>query len=76
MTVADKDSEIELNTEIRAVAYFESEGGTPEEYPLWLKGTKVTSANCLDPADDGKSEYKHKDGLGQVTLNGVNWNID
>ena len=76
LTVADKDSEIELNTEIRAVAYFESEGGTPEEYPLWLKGTKVTSANCLDPADDGKSEYKHKDGLGQVTLNGVNWNID
>ncbi len=76
LTVADKDSGIELNTEIRAVAYFESEGGTPEEYPLWLKGTKVTSANCLDPADDGKSEYKHKDGLGQVTLNGVNWNID
>ena len=76
LTVADKDSEIELNTEIRAVAYFESEGGTPEEYPLWLKGTQVTSANCLDPADDGKSEYKHKDGLGQVTLNGVNWNID
>ena len=75
-TDANASTTVTINSETRAVAYFESEGGTPEEYPLWLKGTKVTSANCLDPADDGKSEYKHKDGLGQVTLNGVNWNID
>ena len=76
VTNTEQNTTVEILSETRCVAMFEPAGGTPEEYPLWLKGTKVTSANCLDPAGDKKSEYKHKDGLGQVTLNGVNWNID
>ena len=76
VTNTEQNTTVEILSETRCVAMFEPTSGTPEEYPLWFKGTKVTSANCLDPAGDKKSEYKHKDGLGQVTLNGVNWNID
>lgn len=76
VTNTEQNTTVEILSETRCVAMFEPAGGTPEEYPLWLKGTKVTSANCLDPAGDKKSEYKHADGLGQITFNGVNWALD
>ena len=76
MTLTDQNTSVEILSETRCVAMLEPAGGTPETYDVWLKDVQVTSANCLDPAGDGKAEYKHQDGLGQITLNGVNWAVD
>lgn len=75
-TDTEATTTVEILSETRCVAMFEPVGGTPENYNVWLKDIRVTSANCLDPAGDGKAEYKHQDGLGQITLNGVNWALD
>ena len=75
-TSTDQEASVEILSETRCVAMFEPAGGEPEKYDVWLKDIQVTSANCLDPAGDGKAEYKHQDGLGQITLNGVNWAVD
>ena len=76
LTDTEQNTSVEILSETRCVAMFEPNGGTPENYNVWLKDVRVTSANCLDPAGDGKAEYKHQDGLGQITLNGVNWALD
>lgn len=76
LTLTDAETAVDIITETRCVAMFEPSAGTPEEYNVWLKDVRVTSENCLDPAGDKKSEYKDADGLGQITLNGVNWAVD
>ena len=76
ITDTEQNTTVEILSETRCVAMLEPTGGTPEKYDVWLKDVQVTSANCLDPAGDGKAEYKHQDGLGQITLNGVNWAVD
>ena len=76
LTLTDAEAAVDIITETRCVAMFEPSAGTPKEYNVWLKDVRVTSENCLDPAGDKKSEYKDADGLGQITLNGVNWAVD
>lgn len=72
-TIPTQHATIQLRSNARCVAVMEQDNGDAIMYPLYINGTQISSANCMNPVSDKKSYY-NPDRNG-IYLDNVNWSF-
>ena len=72
-TITNQSTSIQLRSNTRCVAVFETSAGEANTYPLLINGVAITSENCMNPTGD-KSSYYNPD-RHCLYLNNANWSF-